>query len=452
MAIGDIKTFDIVYEGLTLQINAIDLGGGQTEFSVKCLLGSADINALYWGDDIVDSTNFDLGTKKDNSLNMNGTGVDWDGGYKVSSTGLGPLGTDKPSFLTAGETLAPFISNVSWDDVDKLGVRATSTSTAEGSIKGVDGGPIVTLAPKVCVDDAAPVIEGANASFTIHLDHVYAYDVTVNYTTVSGSATDGTDYAHTAGSVTILAGQLNAVVTVATTDDPTVENTEIFTLHLSGATTDIPGDDIPVVVLCADGTGTILDNDVETPPPGGNPPAGDPTALSHGYWMNHSFSDSEGFAGAVGATTFDDFFHLDDGAVVNVQDALRTWTDQTGAQNDPVNLDDLSFLQAVAFGNGAGNSGDTTAPVVAGAFEDLTREAATAVLNYYDADNSASFVEWYIYERNLNDNDANDGNNPTDAVSALADLKAQVQATVDGAAGAYTVGQLADLLHDTHHA
>ncbi len=34
MAIGDIKTFDIVYAGLTLQINAIDLGGGQTQFSV----------------------------------------------------------------------------------------------------------------------------------------------------------------------------------------------------------------------------------------------------------------------------------------------------------------------------------------------------------------------------------------------------------------------------------
>jgi hypothetical protein len=58
MAIGDIKTFDISYSGLTLQIIAIDLGGGQTTFSVKCLEGSADINALYWNDGIADGSSF----------------------------------------------------------------------------------------------------------------------------------------------------------------------------------------------------------------------------------------------------------------------------------------------------------------------------------------------------------------------------------------------------------
>ncbi len=107
---------------------------------------------------------------------------------------------------------------MSWEDVDKLGVRATSTSTAEGSIKGVDGGPIVTLAPKVCVKDADPVIEGNDASFTIQLDHVYLYDVTVKYTTVTGTA-GGTDYTEMTSSVTIVAGQLSAIVKVATNDD-----------------------------------------------------------------------------------------------------------------------------------------------------------------------------------------------------------------------------------------
>ena len=89
MALGHIKTFDFVYSGLNLQINAIDMGDGQVRFEVTCLQGYADINALYWSDGVPDGNNFDLGTKKDNSLNMNGSGVDWDGGIKLSDTGLG---------------------------------------------------------------------------------------------------------------------------------------------------------------------------------------------------------------------------------------------------------------------------------------------------------------------------------------------------------------------------
>jgi hypothetical protein len=183
---------------------------------------------------------------------------------------------------------------------------------------------------------------------------------------------------------------------------------------------------------------------------GGGPPP-DASALSHGYWMNHPFTDSEGFAAGVDGETFDDFFNLD----VN---GARTWTDANGTMTDPPKpelilypFEDLSFSQAVAFGNGAGSGGDTTTPVVAGTFEDLTREAATAVLNFYDDDSSESFVEWYIYLRNQDDNDDDATNNPTDADSVLADLKQQVQDTFDGAADAYSVTELAELLHATHH-
>ncbi|MGD9479338.1 Ig-like domain-containing protein [Shinella sp. G-2] len=269
MAIGDIKTFDFVYAGLKLQINAIDMGGGNVRFEVNCLEGYADINALYWSDGVADGNNFDLGNKKDNSLNMNGSGEDWDGGVKLSSTGLGPQGNAKPTFLQAGESYV-MNATLDWNSLDTLGVRATSTSTAGGSIKGVDGDADVTLAPKACVEDAAPVVEGGNAAFTIHLDHAYQYDVTINYTTVAGTA--GTsDYNATTGSVTIHAGDLSAIVNVGTVDDALVESTETFTLHLTGATADIP--DLPggpdsvlgVAIQCVDGTGTILDNDVVTP-------------------------------------------------------------------------------------------------------------------------------------------------------------------------------------------
>jgi hypothetical protein len=145
MTEGSFKTFNYVYEGLELEVTAEDLGGGRTSFTVKCLAGYADINALYWNDGVADATQFDLGTKKDNSLNMNGTGEDWDGGVKLSSTGLGKAaldgttttGLEKSTYLTAGESYT-IEYDIDWATLDTLGVRATSTSTAEGSIKAVD--------------------------------------------------------------------------------------------------------------------------------------------------------------------------------------------------------------------------------------------------------------------------------------------------------------------------
>jgi hypothetical protein len=143
MSVGSLKTFNYVYNGLVLEVTAEDLGCGQTSFTVKCLDGYADINALYWNDGIADGTQFDLGTKKDNSLNMNGTGEDWDGGIKLSSTGLGSDGLEKSTYLTAGESFCT-VAKVDWATLDTLGVRATSTSTAEGSIKAVDNEPVIT--------------------------------------------------------------------------------------------------------------------------------------------------------------------------------------------------------------------------------------------------------------------------------------------------------------------
>ncbi len=250
--------------------------------------------------------------------------------------------------------------------------------------------------------------------------------------------------------------------------DPTPDGT-VYEFAITGGTLKIDaetgafeftytGPDLPVGAPHWEGsfTYTITDGDDAN-----DSPESDHTATvelcvqaaagSHGYWGGGSNPVSEGFAAAVGATTFDDFFHLDDGAVINDQSAPRTWVDKsTGGPGVGDPFDDLSFSQAIKFGNGAGAGGDTTAPVIAGPFDDLTREAATAVLNYYDADSSDAFVTAYIYQRNLDDNDGNALNNPTDSLSVLADLKAQVQATYDGAAGAYTVDELAGLLHLTH--
>ena len=123
--------------GLRFQIEALDDGEGGTNFTVTVFTGSLNLNALYWNDGVDDNTQFDLGTKKDNSLNMNGSGEDWDGGVKLSNTGLGQ--GDGSTYLSAnGNADYSFtMANLDLSQIETLGVRATSTSTAEGSIKWV---------------------------------------------------------------------------------------------------------------------------------------------------------------------------------------------------------------------------------------------------------------------------------------------------------------------------
>ena len=91
MAIGDTKTFDIVYQGLNLQIVAVDNADGTVDFTVTSLVGSADINALYWNDgDAIGGEGTLIGFTgaiSENSLNMNGSNVLWDDiGTSTSAT------------------------------------------------------------------------------------------------------------------------------------------------------------------------------------------------------------------------------------------------------------------------------------------------------------------------------------------------------------------------------
>jgi hypothetical protein len=154
-----IYEFGSAAAGLHFTITATEnLITGLTDFTVDCLSGSFDLNAVYWGDG--DKTDDDLpgadmqgnwtGKPSENSLNMNGDNIEYDdngvatakkvvydGGYKVSDTGLGPQGIAKPSFLTAGEHYT-FSADIDFADFSTVGVRATSTSTAGGSIKWVD--------------------------------------------------------------------------------------------------------------------------------------------------------------------------------------------------------------------------------------------------------------------------------------------------------------------------
>ena len=166
MAAGDIKVFDYEYDGLKLSIEAVDCGDGTIKFNVTCLEGYADINALWWSDGDGEASEYDALEKSDKSLNMNGSGEEWDGYEVLSSAGLGTDGTAKETYLTEGETYsftlsAEQLDNITWEDLATLGVRATSTSTYEGSIKGVDNDAVIVIC-----DDTNILVNGSFENIT----------------------------------------------------------------------------------------------------------------------------------------------------------------------------------------------------------------------------------------------------------------------------------------------
>ena len=140
----DQKVFEFQTEGLSYTVT-VSLGeDGKYYAAITVIEGSADINAIYWGDDAIDGAS----AKLPGPLNMNGDGstyegepVQWDDALKLSDPGLGRLGTEKETYLQAGDTLQIELPIESLDEIEFFGIRATSTSTPEGSIKAVSGDP-----------------------------------------------------------------------------------------------------------------------------------------------------------------------------------------------------------------------------------------------------------------------------------------------------------------------
>ena len=146
------------------------------QWTVDMKKGSMDLNAFWWsnGDSKADGTIRLL--SKDNSLNMNGTGIVWDGYDKISDTGLTGTEHNGSNLLTAGNTYTYSYSKDQGVEIESLlaqgvvtlGVRATSVN-GTGGIKAVDGQfvfvPYDNTPPTVTVDIVnASLNDGTNSS------------------------------------------------------------------------------------------------------------------------------------------------------------------------------------------------------------------------------------------------------------------------------------------------
>jgi Calx-beta domain len=119
-------------------------------------------------------------------------------------------------------------------------------------------GAFPAFPPNVSISESTTVGEGDGvANFTISLSSSAApHQVIIKYATADGTATQGSDYTNTSGTLTFAPGVITKTVSVPIIDDTIDEFDETFTMNIQSAS--------PGIITRAQSTATIVDND---PPP-----------------------------------------------------------------------------------------------------------------------------------------------------------------------------------------
>jgi uncharacterized repeat protein (TIGR01451 family) len=106
--------------------------------------------------------------------------------------------------------------------------------------------------PSLSINDIS-VGESGFGVFTIRLSAMSGQTITVNYSTADGTATAGSDYSPTSGTVVFAPGIMSRTVSVAILPDTLSESNETFFVNL--------GNPVNANLLKPQGKGTIIDND-----------------------------------------------------------------------------------------------------------------------------------------------------------------------------------------------
>ena len=161
--------------------------------------------------------------------------------------------------IPAGQTTGTITVLVNGDRVAEPNETFVVNLSAPANASIADGkgvGTIVDDEPRIGISDVTRT-EGSTGTtlfaFTVSLSAACDAPVTVNFATADGSATAGSDYQATSGTLTIPAGQTTGTITVLVNGDRLAEPNEAFTINLSN----------PVNAGIADGqgVGTIVDDE-----------------------------------------------------------------------------------------------------------------------------------------------------------------------------------------------
>ncbi|MBF4456501.1 VWA domain-containing protein, partial [Acinetobacter sp. SK-43] len=147
---------------------------------------------------------------------------------------------------------------------------ANTSATGVGTIVDNDPAPVLNITGPATINETA-----GTATYTVTLTGNTSLPVTVNYATANGTATSGTDYTSTSGTLTFAVGETSKTITIPILNDFKVENSENYTISLSSptnatintgsVTTSIIDDDFaPHVDLDANNSAGVTGDDYRT--------------------------------------------------------------------------------------------------------------------------------------------------------------------------------------------
>jgi hypothetical protein len=178
--------------------------------------------------------------------------------YSITSSVVGSGGgssanSDKRIDGTAGQSAAGGpLANSSFSHTAGFWAAASATPNASPTPN-----PSPTPPPtfSLSISDVSQA-EGNSGTtiftFIVTLSNANSQTVTVNYTTVNGTA-DGSDYQFANGLITFNPGELSESINISVNGDTQVEANETFYVNLSNA--------VNATIVRAQGTGTILNDD-----------------------------------------------------------------------------------------------------------------------------------------------------------------------------------------------
>jgi hypothetical protein len=156
-----------------------------------------------------------------------------------------------------GETTETVSLGLVNDSIDELNetFQVNLSGAANASISDAQGiGTIIDDdGPVISINDVTTSGESGNATFTVSLSATSPQQIQVQFATAPGTASAGSDYTATSGTLTIPPNTASAAISVPIVGDSIDEQNEAFFLNLSNATNAAIGDN--------QGQGTITDDD-----------------------------------------------------------------------------------------------------------------------------------------------------------------------------------------------
>jgi hypothetical protein len=101
-----------------------------------------------------------------------------------------------------------------------------------------------------------------SASFQVQLSGKSATAITVDYSTINGTAISGSDFTATTGKLTFAPGSLSQTILVPITPDNTVETNETFSIQITNPITVGASEAIGAIISTTSATATIQNDDV----------------------------------------------------------------------------------------------------------------------------------------------------------------------------------------------